>query len=48
MVATQRVRELPDADLGAWDPAYQGANLARLRGLKARYDPDGIFRAPPT
>jgi hypothetical protein len=37
----------PDAGLGAWDPVYHGANLDRLLRVKARYDPDDIFRAPP-
>jgi FAD/FMN-containing dehydrogenase len=33
----------PDSDLGAWDPAYHGANLDRLLSVKARYDPDDAF-----
>ena len=33
----------PSADLSPWDPAYHGANLDRLRQLKAAYDPDGVF-----
>ena len=35
----------PDADLGVWDRAYHGANLDRLLGVKARYNPDAVFRA---
>jgi Berberine and berberine like len=37
----------PDPDLDAWGPAYHGANLDRLQRVKARYDPDDSFRAPP-
>jgi FAD/FMN-containing dehydrogenase len=33
----------PDPDLSPWDPAYHGANLDRLRQIKAGYDPDGVF-----
>jgi FAD/FMN-containing dehydrogenase len=33
----------PDPDLDDWSPAYHGANLDRLRRIKADYDPDGIF-----
>ena len=36
----------PDSDLGAWDPAYHGANLDRLLRVKARYDPDDVFGSP--
>ncbi|MFI6318401.1 FAD-binding oxidoreductase [Nonomuraea sp. NPDC050556] len=35
----------PDADLEDWGRAYYGDNLARLRGLKALYDPGDRFRA---
>lgn len=36
----------PDLDLDDWADAYFGANLPRLREIKARYDPDRLFRAP--
>jgi hypothetical protein len=36
----------PDADLDAWDRAYHGANLERLRRVKTHYDPHHTFGAP--
>lgn len=35
-----------DADQPDWATAYYGRNLNRLRRIKARYDPDGVFDAP--
>jgi FAD/FMN-containing dehydrogenase len=33
-----------DASLEDWEHAYYGANLARLREVKSKYDPDNFFR----
>ncbi len=32
-----------DPALTGWEDAYYGSNLARLRQVKAAYDPDGVF-----
>jgi len=32
-----------DPELTGWEQAYFGANLARLKAIKARYDPSGRF-----
>ena len=32
-----------EPDLGQWSPAHYGANLPRLKRLRARYDPTGFF-----
>jgi len=36
-------QNFPDPDLPDSARAYFGANVHRLRQIKARYDPDGFF-----
>jgi FAD/FMN-containing dehydrogenase len=33
-----------DRDLGDWQHAYYGSNYGRLRDVKTKHDPDGLFR----
>jgi FAD/FMN-containing dehydrogenase len=37
-----------EADRDPWDPAYHLGNRARLLAIRAAYDPEGLWSAPPT
>ncbi|MEI6253503.1 MAG: BBE domain-containing protein, partial [Mycobacteriaceae bacterium] len=36
-------QNFPDPDLQGWASGYYGDNLVRLEGVKARWDPGGVF-----
>ena len=38
----------PEPGLAGWERAYHAGNAGRLREVRARYDPDDVFRGPQT
>ncbi|WP_420712222.1 BBE domain-containing protein [Streptomyces sp. NRRL S-920] len=36
----------PDPETPDWQRAYHGANFERLTRVKARFDPENVFRFP--
>jgi FAD/FMN-containing dehydrogenase len=34
---------VPNAGMADWETAYWGPNAARLRTIKAKYDPSNVF-----
>lgn len=41
---TRQYRNYPDLNFKKWNDSYFGANLSRLKKMKAKYDPDDLFR----
>jgi len=44
-LSDESYQNFPDPGLAGWEAAYYAENLARLRDLKGRYDPENVFRA---